>query len=463
MKLILIFLFLISNISIANECFSFYGIIDESPIVQLAKQIATRSIQEKKPVSSILAFPEIQQALIELRKNNSGLDALLKKEIKVALQNELELAKTRVKEEPLPAPPKRTKLVSVEGDYVPLADISSLFSQNPDFLHFVNGNIISTTKAMASEIIRSDSTAGFKKVDQIERVAGQTFAHYTGLHSKKIAFNFINKSGESFIKFLVPGSSDVLPDLPIPINHIKKMAVMPNGKLVVGGYNGMLGLVSEPQGIQRNGSYTAIESRSFNSIADFGFLSNNDMVVGASDGAIWYYKWNTHSQTFAPQYKLKNAHKSGIQSVELLRDGRLATASFDGTVIIWGIDPVSKTFEPKQTIPLDGSFVRAARQLPNGDIVASTQYGKVYMLKDDGSGQLSSKELLPNPMKLTGTDILVLPNGDFVTYGDSTAVEYRRLGYQNQVKEVHVWRPIVREIEIELTEDNATVDPLNTR
>lgn len=459
MKLILFFLAVYSISLLAspghNQCSVFYA----NPVQALAYHIVQKTKSDNLPLSAVLLSPEIQRMVRELRALVPSADLLLKGQIKTVINREAELEKLRTREEPRPPPQKVFKKIFIEGDYAPALNISHLFHQNPDNVSIVGGALFTSTRHGVTEIVHPKKDGSFIKADEIEKRTGAIYDRFTLLPTGRIAFHF--NMGRPLIEFLIPQGTDILPPLPIPIKYLSKMTVLPNGKMVAVGYEGLMGVITEPPNIHQKGSYVPIQSFTTTNINDFAVFKNNDLVAGAEDGGLWYYAWQSHLQTHTATYPLvraqpvTNVKQPAITAVERLKDDLLATSSDDGIVKIWKQNPANNNhYEVVQTIPLGTSMLNTVRELPNGNLVVTNRAGKVFMLTNDGSGHFNPSELTNNPMIALGDDVLVLPNGDFITYGHPTVMEYTDRGYSGQVKEVHVWRPHVREIEIEVLEED---------
>lgn len=456
------------NIAQANSCFSFYRHdatqSNETAIQNLAERISEMAKTTGATVSTIFLNPSIQVEMRSLKKLVPGLDGILKAKIK-EIQNR---PKPKVVEEEKPIPRvrlKRVEKIIVNSDqYEPVHDIGDLFDQNPDrIFELQSGRLFAETRYAKSELLNPKTNGSFERYSHLSKAPGSVQGPFAELTSGTIIYYSAinNKNAMMFI----PMNPSVRPTtVEFPETFIGPLKSLPNGRALLGDNDGKLLLFTESTAPNQRGTYTYISTQhkairpGEAGIMDIAVFPNNDFVAGDYSGRLEYYRWDQHRQTHVYQYTFKKPPGSGrISSVEILQDGRIATAGYDGHVSIWEVDPITNQYRNQHNIFL-GGFVWNARELPNGNLVVNNNQAKVYILSKDGSGEFTPHKLED---KMIGMNrfLTVLKNGNFIISGDPTLIDYMNKGYHRQVKEVYIWKPIVKELEVEVDIEDMNTQP----
>ena len=248
-------------------------------------------------------------------------------------------------------------------------------------------------------------------------------------------------------------------------NFAGPLKPLPNGHAILGDNDGKLILFTESPVPNQRGTYSHIATQHKGVMApgtagimDIAVFPNNDFVAGDYAGRLEYYRWDQQRQTHVYQYTFQNPPGSGrISSVELLKDGRIATAGYDGHVYIWELESSTNQYRSKQNIFL-GGFVWNARELPNGNLVVNNNQARVYILSKEATGNFTPHKL-QDKMIAMNRHMTVLKNGNFIISGDPTRISYTQKGYPDQIKEVFIWKPIKKEIEIEVDVEDTNAQP----
>src|SRR3990167_4063880 len=185
---------------------------------------------------------------------------------------------------------------------------------------------------------------------------------------------------------------------------ITSIAILPNGDIVTGSYDGTAIIWDSVTGKEK------LKTGHNDSIYAIAILPNGDIVTGFSDGTAIIWDPETGKE------KLKLASHAGhhISSIAILPNGDIVTGSKDGTAIIW--DP--GTGKEKQKLKGHNDGITSIAILPNGDIVTGSY---------DGTARIWDSETGKEKQKLKGhkawiNAIAILRNGDIVTgSNDKTA------------------------------------------
>lgn len=457
------------NIAHANSCRSFYRFgatqTNEATIQNLAERIAEMAKSTSTSISTILMDPAIQVEIRSLKKLIPGLDGILKAKIK-EIQNrpepkivELEKPKPRI-------PLKRIEKILVESElYEPVHDIGHLFDQNPDHIfELQSGRLLAETRYAKSEVLNPKPNGSFEHYGHLSKTPGSVQGPFAELTSGTIVY-YTTTNNKNAMMFIPMNPSVRHTAVEFPGTLVGPLKALPNGHAILGDNDGKLLIFTESSVPNQRGTYTYISTKHKGAIQpgtagimDIAVFPNNDFVTGDYSGQLEYYRWDQQRQTHVYQYTFQNPPGSGkISSVELLKDGRIATAGYDGHVRIWELDPKTNQYLTQQNIFL-GGFVWNARELPNGNLVVNNNQAEVYILSKDGSGKFTPHELED---KMIGMNrfLTVLKNGNFIISGDPTLIDYMNKGFHGQVKEVYIWKPIVKELEVEVDIEDMNTQP----
>ena len=457
------------NIAQANSCLSFYRVdavqSNEAAIQNLAERIATMAKSANTPVTTIFMNPSIQMEMRSLKKLVPGLDGILKAKIK-EIQNRPE-PKVVEEEKPKPrVPQKRIEKIVVESElYEPVHDIGHLFDQNPDQIFELQGGRLWTqTRYTRHEILNPKSDGSYEHYTYLPKAQGSVQGPFTELSSGTIIYYIAGNSGKAMMFIpMTPGVRHTAVEF--QGTYAGPLKALTNGRAVLGDNDGKLTLFTESSVPNQRGTYAPIATHHKGvmqagtaGIMDIAVFPNNDFVAGDYAGRLEYYRWDQQRQTHVYQYTFQNPPGSGkISSVELLKDGRIATAGYDGHVYIWELETSTNQYRSKQKIFL-GGFVWNARELPNGNLVVNNNQARVYILSKDGNGDFTPHRL-QDKMIAMNRHMTVLKNGNFIISGDPTRIDYAQKGYPDQVKEVFIWKPIKKEIEIEVDVEDTNAQP----
>ncbi len=457
------------NIAQANSCISFYRPdatqSNEAAIQKLAERIAEMSKSTLTPVTTIFMSPSIQVEMRSLKKLVPGLDGILKAKIK-EIQNRPE-PKVLEEEKPKPrVPQRRIEKIVVESElYEPVHDIGHLFDQNPDQIFELQGGRLWTeTRYTRNEILNPKADGSYEHYRHWPKAQGSVQGPFAELSSGTLIYYVAGNSGNAMMFIpMTPGVQHSAVEF--RGSYAGPLKALPNGRAVFGDNDGKLTLFTESSVPNQRGTSAPISTqhngviqKGTAGIMDIAVFPNNDFVAGDYAGRLQYYRWDQQRQTHVYQYTFQNpTGSSRISSVELLKDGRIATAGYDGHVYIWELESSTNQYRSKQKIPL-GGFVWNARELPNGNLVVNNNHARVYILSKDAAGNFTPHKL-QDKMIAMNRHMTVLKNGNFIISGDPTRIDYNNKGYPDQVKEVYVWKPIKKEIEIEVDVEDTNAQP----
>src|SRR3990167_118955 len=177
---------------------------------------------------------------------------------------------------------------------------------------------------------------------------------------------------------------------------ITSIAILPNGDIVTGSYDGTAIIWDSVTGKEK----LKTASHAGHHISSIAILPNGDIVTGSKDGTAIIWDPGTGKE----KQKLKG-HNDGITSIAILPNGDIVTGSYDGTARIWD----SETGKEKQKLKGHKAWINAIAILRNGDIVTGSndKTARIWKISEninnflsDESGKITLESLCASEKRL---------------------------------------------------------------